>query len=255
MRQVLIDDVVSLSEPQLRDLKHAVSVAQHHSSIYVLVIVFHTIHGSGMSFLLSHADTIFLTANRNSSFSLRSIWSHYKLPTDQLQGNLDLLSTNEPFTYLKISPDSGQTELFKLNNPDGSGDQRRPGKSAPDAKQGPMGKSNDKSPAARRARLMKRGSHFSAMMPDPKAADEILNFIMPVLPPATVEDSLVVNFESKKNGQSFSINILDYIYFCLTPDARPSSYAVKFHKYIRRCKVHIPVFLIKNKYLKKISGQ
>ena len=249
----MIDDVVSLSEPQLRDLKHAVSVAQHHSSIYVLVIVFHTIHGSGMSFLLSHADKIFLTANRNSSFSLKSIWTHYKLPTDQLQSNLDLLSKNEPFTYLKISPDSGHTELFKLSNPEGIEDNALDGKR--DAKR-PASHRSENSSAAKRARLIKRGSHFSAMMPDAKAADEILNFIMPVLPPAAVEPgSLVVNFASNKNGKTFTVNILDYVYFCLDPEARPSSYAVKFHKYVLSRKVRIPIFLVKNKYLRKISGQ
>ena len=223
-------------------------MAQHHSAIYALVIVFHTIHGSGMSFLLSHADTIYLTANRNSSFSLKSIWQHYKLPADQLDSNLKLLSENKPFTYLKITPDSGEVEFFKLNDPASTG----PTDSGKSGNAQVGGKKSELSRAAiKRARMMKRGARFSAMMPNAEAAKALVDLIVPVLPPASVDDALVVTLENSATGETTSVNVLDYIFFCVSPDAKPSSSALKFHNYIRKKNVQIPLFLVKNKYFRK----
>ena len=209
------------------------------------MIVFHTLQGSPTSFLLGHTDEIYLSAKRNSVISLRCIWTYYKMPKDKLTEQSELISTAAPFGFLKIVPETGDVSFFSLQNETDDNDEAGSVSKA-------SGSQKSEKPSQRVARLSKKGTDYLNFMPNSNAAGKVFKIIMAILPESSIDNDLIFTFENTKTGELHKVNILDYVYFCVDPEARPSSAASKFHKFILK-KGNLPIMFVKNKHLRKLS--
>lgn len=221
----VLEDIVAL-KGEAKDKTHELLNVTSRAYDCPVILIAHSIHGTGIFGALSYVNNIVLTRDRVNKRALKILLRHYYFEDpEKTEAKFDRL---EPRTYLALRPSEMETSVIGADGEETS---------SPDDDAGGEG--------VTREELL---AHFASTRPP------LAEFLAGVLPAGSIRKPDLSVHCSKRGGGIVKVSIIDYISCLQDASARPDKEVCGLHRLLCR-RICFPTSLVANVVLAKMTRE
>jgi len=226
---IIFEDVLLLSPTQREVIKQVLNYNCHHYGLGNVIIISHSVTGTGIFGILSFLTKVIFTACKSNTRNLSVVLEFYKFPKHQKEKCLREFKSSQE-QYLPFILDVDASKLSKDENAEAPPESNK------------KNIDRDQNPDLNNVRA------YVNLLPHPKMSTAIFDLITSCLSRNLSNNGMIIRVRGGRSQKTYKFNLIDYITLLVSSEEYVDKGYLLLHKFIMR-KCRLPKIFIKNKQL------